>query len=110
MKQALIYVIASLVVLGASLFALMSFHEWWLIGVAADPDTIAKYRFGSEAMVGHGGAKYASAVRYSYTQLICGLVSLCAAAAAIFSVRLRSAAWLSASAVVPILALLGSNL
>ncbi len=110
MKLVLHFLSASLVALGALLLASVSFQEWWLVGVVADPSTIEEYRFGTESMVGHGGAKYSSAVRYSYTQLTCGIVSLLAVVAAVFAACVRSPRWLMGSVAAPIAALLGTAL
>ena len=55
------------------LLAFLSLYEWWTIGVLADPAVIAEYHFGSEAMMGEGGAHYASAALYARTALQHGL-------------------------------------
>jgi hypothetical protein len=53
--------------------------EWWYVGVVADPDFVAEYHFGSEAMVHHGGRHYASAAIYAETVLREGLIAVGAA-------------------------------
>jgi hypothetical protein len=40
--------------------SLILFYEFYQIGVVADPTEIAKYYFGGEAMINHGGWKYHS--------------------------------------------------
>ncbi len=60
---------------GLFLLALLTFiawYEWYRIGVVADPDVIAGYYFGSEAMIGHGGKHYASAAMYARSALFSG--------------------------------------
>lgn len=39
--------------------------EWLSIGIIAMPEKIAEYHFGSEAMVGEGGATYESTSAYA---------------------------------------------
>lgn len=55
------------IVIGA--FAVLLLHEWWLIGYVGDPQIIASYHFGSEAMVGNGGPPYKSAEVYAESAL-----------------------------------------
>lgn len=60
----------------AGLLAALFLEEWWVIGVVADPAVIESYHFGSEAMVGHGGWKYATAELYAITALAEGMVAI----------------------------------
>ncbi len=55
-------------------------YEAILLGPLATPDRIADYRFGSEAMVGHGGAAYKSRVNYVLLTAIPALILLVSAA------------------------------
>ena len=67
------------VALGA--LAALMFHEWWLVGYLADPETLANYHFGSEAMVGIGGPHYRTAEIYASAALRdAGLLALGASA------------------------------
>lgn len=53
--------------------------EWWYVGVVADPDYVAEYHFGTEAMLHHGGSHYASAAIYADAVLREGLIAVAAA-------------------------------
>jgi hypothetical protein len=70
--------------------AALSLREWWLIGYIADPETIAAYRFGSDAMVGKGGSYYRSAELYAASALqFAGLLAVLAIPFVV-ALRLRS--------------------
>jgi hypothetical protein len=75
---------------GLLALAALFLREWWLVGYVADPETIAAYRFGSEAMVSHGGAKYRSAGAYATSAL--QVAGVCALLAGVFfaASRLKS--------------------
>jgi hypothetical protein len=60
-------------------FASLFFHEFYRIGIVADPYEIQKYYFGGEGMIGHGGWKYASAGAYSFSTLVGAFLYLLAA-------------------------------
>ena len=78
---------------GAVLTALLvaiAAREWYLIGVVADPATIAKYHFGSEAMVGAGGEHYRSAAVYARSALLEALLGLPVLAAFLLALYRRS--------------------
>ena len=47
-----------------TLFSIFSFHEWWIITVIAESETLKQYRFGVEGPVA-GSLKYQSAKSYS---------------------------------------------
>ena len=65
------------------------FSEWVRIGVIADPKVIAGYYFGGEAMMAHGGWRYASAATYATAALIEG-TSLIALGIITFIAALKS--------------------
>jgi hypothetical protein len=65
----------------AGLLAALFLHEWFTVGVVADPAVIEGYHFGSEAMVGNGGWHYATRELYTATALVEGLVALAVATA-----------------------------
>ena len=65
------YILPGLLV--STAFAVISISEWYKIGINADPDKIAHYHFGSEAMVGNGGWHYQSAAIYAKSALITGI-------------------------------------
>lgn len=73
------------------LLSLLFLHEWITIGIIADPETVQKYHFGSEAMVGHGGWFYKSAELYARSAMIQGFVSIAIVAVFIRSIVLGSA-------------------
>jgi hypothetical protein len=50
--------------------------EWLSIDIIAIPEKIAEYHFGSESMVGEGGAHYASASAYAQSALSIALFPL----------------------------------
>ena len=77
--------------IGLLVLATLFFREWWLVGYVADPETIASYRFGSEAMVSHGGAKYRSAGAYATSALRVTVV--CALLAGVFFAVSRLKSW-----------------
>jgi len=61
--------IAVLGILYGSIGVVLAVSEWWRIAVVADPNAIASYHFGSEAMMYHGGWHYASANIYAWAAL-----------------------------------------
>ncbi len=56
------------------IIALLFLSEWINIGVIANPETIDKYYFGSDAMVGKYWY-YESAIIYALTALVQGIIS-----------------------------------
>lgn len=58
------------------LFAAYGVIDYWKIGVVADPEEIARYNFGAEAMIAHGGEKYRSSSAYAAASLATGLLAL----------------------------------
>ena len=71
------FALRTLAVLGmlyGSLGAILAVSEWWQIAIVADPNNIAGYNFGSEAMMGTGGWHYASANVYAWSALVEGFV------------------------------------
>lgn len=73
------------------LISALFLSEWYSIGVVADPNTIAKYGFGSEAMVGNGGWYYASAALYAKTALIEGICAFALVLTFAVAAMMRSA-------------------
>lgn len=51
-------------------------HEYWKVAVIADPEVVAGYHFGAEAMLGEGGAHYRSAEDYAAACLAAALLAL----------------------------------
>src|SRR4030042_2179031 len=68
-------------------FSLLFFYEFYQIGIVADPPEIEKYYFGSEAMIAHGGWKYASASVYSFSSFVGAF--LCLLAATVFLIAYK---------------------
>lgn len=86
---------ALLVAVGSLLFAL-GLSESWSTALSPDPQRIASYHFGSEAMLGHGGWSYANPEVYGWTSLVSlGLVGI---AVALVGVSLIRASWRAAIA------------
>ncbi|HKA35054.1 MAG TPA: hypothetical protein VKH64_17700 [Candidatus Binatia bacterium] len=61
-------------ILYGSVGVVLAVSEWWQIAIVADPDNIAGYNFGSEAMIANGGWHYASANVYAWSALVEGFV------------------------------------
>jgi len=59
--------------------SIVFFHEFYRICIVANPHEIERYYFGGEAMIGHGGWKYASAGAYSFSTLVGAFLYLLAA-------------------------------
>lgn len=59
--------------------AIVLFHEFYRIGIVADPHEIQRYYFGGEGMIGHGGWKYVSAGAYSFSTVVGAFLYLLAA-------------------------------
>lgn len=66
------------------------FDEFYRIAIVADPHETEKYYFGGEAMIGHGGWKYASASAYSFSNFVGGFLYLLAATAFLIAYKKRS--------------------
>jgi len=66
------------------LFVAYGLGDYWVIGVVANPDEIARYNFGAEAMIAHGGEKYRSANAYAVSSLVIGMLSTFGLAASIY--------------------------
>lgn len=81
-------------------------NEWYQIGVVRDESVIRTYHFGSEAMLAHGGAHYATADSYARSSLLAGLSLLPSAAAAFWAAMRTSWRSLVSSGVLFVLALL----
>ncbi len=71
------------------LIAVLFLSEWVNIGVIADPETISKYYFGSDAMVGKYWY-YESAKIYAMSNLVEGLIFAGIAALFGYSLFLKS--------------------
>ena len=84
------YLVALIPAVLLVLFGLLVFREWWLIGFVADPQVVASYHFGSEAMIQHGGSHYLSAGTYAASSLRLSLVLWALAALFIVAWRLKS--------------------
>jgi hypothetical protein len=65
---------AVLGILYGSVALVLAISEWWRIAVVADPNNIAGYNFGSDAMMGNGGWHYASANVYAWSALAEGFM------------------------------------
>ena len=89
--------------IGLLALAALFLREWWLVGYVGDPETIAAYRFGSEAMVSHGGAKYRSAGAYATSAL--HVTGLCALLAGVFFAASRLRSWRAAISAYVLLAI-----
>jgi len=59
--------------------SIVLFHEFYRIGIVADPYEIQRYYFGGEGMIGHGGWKYVSAGAYSFSTVVGAFLYLFAA-------------------------------
>jgi hypothetical protein len=70
--------------------SLILFYEFYRIGVVADPTEIAKYYFGGEAMINHGGWKYHSSGLYSLSALVDAFLLLLAATGFLIAYKERS--------------------
>jgi hypothetical protein len=66
------------------------FHEFYRIGIVADPHEIERYCFGGEGMIGHGGWKYVSAGTYSFSTLVGAFLYLSAATSFLIAYIKRS--------------------
>jgi hypothetical protein len=75
----------AVVLLGSA--ALMWAWEFWVVGIIADPETVASYHFGSEAMMYHGGKHYGSATAYSVACLTATFLALAGLASSLFCLR-----------------------
>lgn len=87
-----------LAALACGVAALAMLHEWWLVGVVADPREIARYHFGSEAMMTHGGPEYRSAHAYASSSLITGMGFVLASLGFVWAAKSRSTSALSLAA------------
>jgi hypothetical protein len=88
------------------LLAAFLLYERVRFGVLADLDATADYRFGSDAMIGHGGAKYETAEQYAGSALIGGFAFLTILGVFAWSAAKRSALLLIAAWVLFVAALL----
>jgi hypothetical protein len=70
------YISISPVILWFLVIAAVGLSELWVISIEANPNIIAGYHFGAEAMISHGGEKYRSAAIYANSSLTLGLCSL----------------------------------
>jgi hypothetical protein len=70
--------------------SIVFFHEFYRIGIVADPHEIERYYFGGEAMIGHGGWKYASASAYSISTLVGAFLYFLAATGFLIAYKKRS--------------------
>lgn len=68
----------------------VSFRQWYLVGIQADPTVVAEYRFGSEGMLTHGGWHFATAELYAAIALIEGFAALAIVAAFTLAILKRS--------------------
>jgi hypothetical protein len=59
--------------------SIVLFHEFYRIGIVADPYEIQRYYFGDEGMIGHGGWKFVSAAAYSFSTVVGAFLYLFAA-------------------------------
>ncbi|WP_303495315.1 hypothetical protein [Neptunomonas phycophila] len=59
-----------------SLFVVYGLGDYWVIGVIANPEELARYNFGAEAMIAHGGDKYRSASSYAMASLVVGMLAV----------------------------------
>jgi hypothetical protein len=71
-------------------FSSILFYEFYRIGIVADPKEIGMYYFGGEAMIGHGGWKYASAGAYSLSTFVGAILYLLAATGFLVAYKKRS--------------------
>jgi len=71
-------------------FSSLFFYEFYRIGIVAEPLEIGKYYFGGEAMIVHGGWKYASASAYSFSAFVGGFLYLLAATGFLIAYKKRS--------------------
>lgn len=71
-------------ILGLMLFVVYGYGDYWNMAVVADPNEIARYNFGSEAMIAHGGDKFRSANAYAASSLVIGMLSTIGLAASLY--------------------------
>ncbi|TQF70733.1 hypothetical protein [Pseudoalteromonas luteoviolacea] len=69
------YPVLPLTILLSIVFGI-SFAEYWTIAITQNPEVLNNYKFGSEAMIYHGGEIYRSATIYSEHHLVLALISL----------------------------------
>ena len=84
----------------------LSFYEWYQVGIAAKPEVIAQYPFGSEGPVA-GDAIYASASAYARKALHTGLFALPALCVVLVIGRAKSPRLLAVCYAVVIVAYAG---
>ncbi len=70
--------------------SIILFHEFYRIGIVADPHEIQRHYFGGEGMIGHGGWKYVSAGAYDFSTVVGAFLCLLAATGFLISYIKRS--------------------
>ncbi|WP_432453966.1 hypothetical protein ACRRS0_00575 [Agarivorans sp. QJM3NY_29] len=72
-KNLILFIPAALIL---SMFIVYGIGDFWVIGVVAEPAEIARFNFGAEAMIAHGGDKYRSSFTYALASLVIGLIGI----------------------------------
>jgi hypothetical protein len=89
-RRRIVLVVAVIGAVVSTLIGTLIISEFIVIGVIADPKTVAGYNFGSEPMLFHGGWKYQSAAVYAWTAFLEGALLLAVAILLVWSAIKRS--------------------
>jgi Co/Zn/Cd efflux system component len=89
-RNKIVIVVAVLGAVVSALVSVLVMSEFIIIGMIADPNTVAGYYFGSETMLFHGGWKYQSSSVYAWTAFVEGIFLWAVTTLLVWSARKRS--------------------